>query len=70
MGEPEEKGQGKDIVQVVNETVGISEDVDIELKKLVKRDRELQKLIEEIDVKRREEFESLQREIASLLEES
>ena len=68
MGEPEEKGQGKDIVQVVNETVGISEDV--ELKKLVKRDRELQKLIEEIDVKRREEFESLQREIASLLEES
>ena len=42
MGEPEEKGQGKDIVQVVNETVGISEDVDIELKKLVERDRELQ----------------------------
>jgi hypothetical protein len=70
MGEPEEKGQGKDIVQVVNETVGISEDVDIELKNWLKRDRELQKLIEEIDVKRREEFESLQREIASLLEES
>jgi hypothetical protein len=70
MGEPEEKGKGKDIVQVVNETVGISEDVDIELKKLVERDRELQKQIEEIDVKRREEFESLQREIASLLEES
>jgi hypothetical protein len=60
--------QGKDIKQVINESVSISED--IELKKLFEKDRELQKKIGEIDKKRKEEFEALQREIVSLLEES
>jgi hypothetical protein len=36
------EGQGNDITVVVNEDVGISEDVDVELKKLVEKDRELQ----------------------------
>lgn len=47
--------------------MGISEDV--ELKKLLEKDQELQKQVEEIDKKTREEDEALQSEIASLLEE-
>jgi len=67
-----DKGQrmikkGKDMVRIVNGKVGISEDV--ELKKLLEKDRELQKQIEELDKKTREEDELMRVEIASLLEE-
>ena len=65
-----DKGQrmikkGKD--KIVNGKVGISEDV--QLKKLLEKDRELQKQIEELDKKTREEDDLMRIEIASLLEE-
>jgi hypothetical protein len=63
----ERENCGQDIVKTVNEKVGISEDV--ELKKLLEKDQQLQKQVEEIDKKTREEDEALQSEIASLLEE-
>ena len=53
------------LVKILNENVGISQDV--ELIKLMEKDKELQKQIDGIDKKRREEFETLQKEIVSLL---
>lgn len=64
-----DEGQGKrKIVATIDETISISEDT--ELIKLVEKDRELQKQVDEIDKKRKEALEKFQGEAASLLAES
>jgi heme oxygenase len=65
------ENQINEIKKVINEKVGISEDVEfVELTKLVEKnielmmtDRELQKRIDELEKKRKKEFDKLQKEI-------